>query len=109
MLVRSSVIVPCLEFPGASGQITKKPSLRNPLMKQLGQDHQIVSSLSQTDLRSRCVVIKLTGNFFVPVTGPGRTSPYLRTSAKMKPIEESVEDDVFEAPSADKLELQRLP
>ncbi|KAK2533828.1 hypothetical protein Q9966_007519 [Columba livia] len=41
--------------------------------------------------------------------GPGRTSPYLRTSAKMKPIEESVEDDVFEASSADKLELQRLP
>lgn len=54
-------------------------------------------------------VVKLTNNFSVPVAGPGRTSPYLRTSAKMKPIEESVEDDVFEAPSADKLELQRLP
>lgn len=54
-------------------------------------------------------VVKLIRNFSVTVTGPGRTSPYLRTSTKMKPIEESVEDDVFEAPSADKLELQRLP
>lgn len=53
--------------------------------------------------------VKLIGHFSATVAGPGRTSPYLRTSAKMKPIEESVEDDVFEAPSADKLELQRLP
>lgn len=30
----------------------------------------------------------------------GQPSPCLRTSSKMKPIEESVEDDVFEAPSA---------
>ncbi|KAH1173273.1 hypothetical protein KIL84_017112 [Mauremys mutica] len=36
----------------------------------------------------------------------GRTSPYMRTSAKMKPIEESGEDDVFELPSAVKPEVQ---
>lgn len=54
-------------------------------------------------------LVRLTASFFVTVAGPGRTSPYLRTSARMKPIEESVEDDVFEAPSADKLELQHLP
>lgn len=53
--------------------------------------------------------MKLIKNFFGTMAGPGRTSPYLRTSAKMKPIEESIEDDVFEAPSADKLEVQRLP
>lgn len=63
----------------------------------------------QVYVAGRLLNVKLTGNFFVPVAGPGRTSPYLRTSAKMKPIEESVEDDVFEAPSSDKLELQRLP
>ncbi|XP_061479446.1 blood vessel epicardial substance isoform X3 [Rhineura floridana] len=34
-------------------------------------------------------------------------SPCLRTSAKMKPIEESVEDDVFELPSATSLKVHQ--
>lgn len=101
--------VPRLEFPDACGRITKKPSL-------IKSSHEATRTGSSDCVRfvtNRCMqqvcVVKLIGNFFVTVAGPGRTSPYLRTSAKMKPIEESVEDDVFEAPSADKLELQRLP
>ncbi|XP_019393364.1 PREDICTED: blood vessel epicardial substance isoform X3 [Crocodylus porosus] len=35
-----------------------------------------------------------------------RASPYMRTSAKMKPIEETIEDDVFEASSSTKSEVQ---
>lgn len=101
--------VPCLEFPGARGQIAKKPSLS----KSSHEETRAGSPECVCFVTNRCVqqvyAVKLTGSFSVTVTGPGRTSPYLRASAKMKPIEESVEDDVFEAPSADKLELQRLP
>ncbi|XP_072355972.1 popeye domain-containing protein 1 isoform X1 [Scyliorhinus torazame] len=45
-----------------------------------------------------CCILFMLGPIATNYTVPER-SPYTRTSGKMKPIEESIEDDVFEPPS----------
>ncbi|XP_009697266.1 PREDICTED: blood vessel epicardial substance [Cariama cristata] len=88
----------------ASKKIDRQPSLCSQLSVM-----QMRNSMASTSDSEDGLQMFLRGTSSASSLRPGRTSPYLRTSAKMKPIEESVEDDVFEAPSADKLELQRLP
>ncbi|KAJ7418118.1 Blood vessel epicardial substance [Willisornis vidua] len=88
----------------ASKKIDRQPSLCSQLSVM-----QMRNSMASTSDSEDGLQMFLRGTSSASSLRPGRTSPYLRTSAKMKPIEESVEDDVFEAPSADKFELQRLP
>lgn len=108
-LLHVSLAVLHLGFLHACSQIKKTPSVVTSSYERTRKGSS-ESVLCVTDwYEYQVCIVKLIANFFGTVAGPGRTSPYLRTSAKMKPIEESVEDDVFEAPSAEKLELQRLP
>ncbi|XP_065591645.1 blood vessel epicardial substance [Cyrtonyx montezumae] len=88
----------------ASKKIDRQPSLCSQLSVM-----QMRNSMASTSDSEDGLQMFLRGTSSSSSLRPGRTSPYLRTSAKMKPIEESVEDDVFEAPSAEKLELQHLP
>ncbi|XP_043366667.1 blood vessel epicardial substance isoform X8 [Dermochelys coriacea] len=89
------------------------PTLNDKTSKKMEQQPSLCSQLSVMQMRNSMASSSdsedglqqfLRGSS--TTSSLRRTSPYMRTSAKMKPIEESDEDDVFELPSAVKPEVQ---
>ncbi|EMP28991.1 Blood vessel epicardial substance [Chelonia mydas] len=89
------------------------PTLNDKTSKKMEQQPSLCSQLSVMQMRNSMASSSdsedglqqfLRGSS--TASSLRRTSPYMRASAKMKPIEESGEDDVFELPSAVKPEVQ---
>ncbi|XP_028903352.1 blood vessel epicardial substance isoform X1 [Ornithorhynchus anatinus] len=92
------------------------PTLSDKKAKKLEREPSICSQLSVMQMRNSMASSSdsedglqhfLRGTPTAPSLRV--SSPYLRASAKMKPIEEVVEDDVFEPPSPAAPRFQRLP
>ncbi|XP_025055001.1 blood vessel epicardial substance isoform X10 [Alligator sinensis] len=89
------------------------PTLNDKTSKQMDRQPSLCSQLSVMQMRNSMASSSDSEDGlqqFLRGTSSAsslrRASPYMRTSAKMKPIEESVEDDVFEASSSTKSEVQ---
>ncbi|XP_067402628.1 blood vessel epicardial substance isoform X1 [Emydura macquarii macquarii] len=92
------------------------PTLNGKTSKKMDQQPSLCSQLSMMQMRNSMASSSDSEDGFQQflrgtstASSLRRTSPYMRTSAKMKPIEESGEDDVFELPAAAKPDVQRLP
>ncbi|XP_020635691.3 popeye domain-containing protein 1 isoform X2 [Pogona vitticeps] len=83
----------------ASQKIDRRPSLCSQLSVMQMRNSMASSSDGEEGLQHFLRGTSTASSLRPP-------SPHLRTSQKMKPIEESVEDDVFEVPSTDLSESQ---
>ncbi|XP_078069626.1 popeye domain-containing protein 1 [Mustelus asterias] len=81
------------------------PTLSDKTAKKLERQPSLCSQLSMMKMRNSMASSSDTEDGMSHFLHGGSTassiqrSPYMRTSGKMKPIEESIEDDVFEPPS----------
>ncbi|XP_038655185.1 blood vessel epicardial substance isoform X3 [Scyliorhinus canicula] len=81
------------------------PTLNDKTAKKLERQPSLCSQLSMMKMRNSMASTSDTEDGMSHFLHGGSTassiqrSPYTRTSGKMKPIEESIEDDVFEPPS----------
>ncbi|XP_072355974.1 popeye domain-containing protein 1 isoform X3 [Scyliorhinus torazame] len=81
------------------------PTLSDKTAKKLERQPSLCSQLSMMKMRNSMASTSDTEDGMSHFLHGGSTassiqrSPYTRTSGKMKPIEESIEDDVFEPPS----------